>query len=538
MPFLRKLTFLKWGFPVSLALLPLSAQAPPGWNQNRPLGYDQPGQPGQPGPGAWYGAGLWAGDHHGQALSLTDSLGLGNSLTGGGFHLEAGYRWNHWDFAAEVLGDRSPDGQAFLTLYRSHLWYQGDSGWQGGFEQEPLVWGFGLHGGYLLGEADRPFPRVRIVTPMADLHIGPVPLGAWGLEGFVGRMENHPVLSTSIQDASWRSRAIEAVGNPEAPLLMGYRAKAEFGPLMELYLNYLNLWSGTLNGRGLTSGYGLGNYFTAITGLKDTLAEANTDFTNPTPAPAKATNVVSASEADVGFRLQSPALARALAAEKVHLYVSRGSKAMVWPVGVFIKDPLRYGAKDVSKDISNILLSPNLGAVWNQNSRYTLPSLAEPNDTVGILADWTGVRAGLEYYAGVNGLDTGHRPFAHGTYLTGFYYHGDPLGNSMGGEVIATTAKVEWDVTSRLTLGTWLTRGFRPFRDNLADWLLDHPGQTPGKDRLTGLEQTVDWKLNAITSLKLGASWQRQGAVEYAVGRTANAFAWYSDLAFRWPARR
>ncbi|MDR3670358.1 MAG: capsule assembly Wzi family protein, partial [Holophaga sp.] len=452
---------MKWGIPVCLAILPLSAQTPPGWNHPSHLGREVTGA------GVWTGAGFWAGDHHGPAPTLVDSLGLGNGLTGGGFHLEGGFRDGPWDFAAEVLGNRNTQGQAYLTLYRSHLWYRGERGWQGGFEQEPLVWGYGLNGGYLLGEAARPFPRLRVESPMADLHLGRVPFGSWGWQAFMGRMENHPVLSSSIQDPSARSRALARQGNPEAPLLMGYRVQAQFGPAMEFYLNYLNLWSGTLNGRGLTGGYNLGNYATAVFGLKDSLTEANIDYSNPgTPTTSAAQAAHSASEIDVGFRLRAEPLARVLGADDAHLYVSRGSKSELWPVAVFLKNPLRYGAKDFSKDFSNLVTSPNLGAVWGQNSRYTAPSLSNPNDTVGLLVSWPGVRAGLEYFDGVNSAGQGNRPFAQSVYLTGFYSYGDPLGEATGGEAVTTTAKLELDLGARLTSATWLVRGFRPFRDD------------------------------------------------------------------------
>ena len=514
-----------------LGVLPLAAQVPAGWNQRAVLGAEMPDQ------GLWYGAGLWAGDYNGPQATLTDSLGLGNALTGGGFHLEAGYKAGRWDLAGEVLGDRTPQGQAYLTLYRSHVWYRGDRGWQGGFEQEPLVWGYGLNGGYLLGEAARPFPRLRVESPPASLHLGRVPLGTWGWQAFMGRMENHPELSSSIQDPSKRSRAIVANGNPEAPLLMGYRVDATFGPLMEFYMNYLNLWAGTVNGKGLTNGYGVGNYLTSMFGLKDSLAEANSDYSTPGNGHGSTGANRSASEVDVGFRLQAPAVARALGAEKVHLYVSRGSKSELWPIAVTAKNPFRYVSKDVSKDLDNILLRPNWGATWNQNSRYAAPSLSNPNDTVGILAAWTDVRIGLEYYSGVNDAAGGNRPFTGSTYLTGFYYHGDPLGNALGGEAVATTAKLEVDLTPRLTTSTSIMRGFRPFRDDPADWQLDHPGQTPGKNRLTGLQQTLTWKAGAITTLDMGAAWQRQGAVENVAGREGNGFSWFTDIAFRWPQR-
>jgi hypothetical protein len=354
----------------------------------------------------------------------------------------------------------------------------------------------------------------------------------------MGRMENHPVLSSSIQDPSWRSRVMATQGNPEAPLLMGYRVQAQFGPAMEFYLNYLNLWSGTLNGKGLAGGYGLRNYATAMFGLKDSVTEANIDYSNPGASlPAAPQSVTSASEIDVGFRLQCAPLARALDADGVHLYVSRGSKSELWPVGVFLKRPFHYLGKDLSRDFSNLITSPNVGAIWNQNSRYTAPSLSNPNDTVGILVAWPQVRAGLEYYGGSNSASQGNRPFTQGTYLTGFYYYGDPLGQALGGEAVATTAKLELDLSSRLTGATTLTRGFRPFRDNLADWQLDHPGAIPGKDRFTGLQQTLSWKLDRVATLGLGAAWQREQAVLNVTGASSNGFAWFADVTFRWPAR-
>jgi hypothetical protein len=515
-----------------LAVSPLAAQVPQGWNQQAILGSEMSEK------GMWYGAGLWSGDHHGPVATLTDSLGLGNGLSGSGFHLEAGFKDGHWDLAAEVLGNRDTHGQAYLTLYRSHIWYRGDRGWQGGFEQEPLVWGYGLNGGYMLGEAARPFPRLRVESPMADLHLFRVPLGSWGWQAFMGRLENHPVLSTSIQTPSYTSRAIASMGNPEAPLMMGYRVQAQFGPLMEFYMNDMTLWSGTLNGQGMASGYNATDYLTAMFGLKDALAEGSSDFSNPNPPVATYKNAArSASEVDVGFRLQTPWLARALDAEASYAYVSRGSKSAVWPIGVFVKDPPYYMYKDAAKDVNNALISPNLGAIWNQNSRYGAPSLGQPNDTVGILVTWPRVRAGLEYFACVNSADSGFRPFSHGIYLTGYYYYGDPLGNAIGGEGITTTAKVEVDYSARLTGTTTLLRGFHPFRDNPTDWQLDHPGQTPGKDRFTGLQQTLDWHKSAATTLKLGAMWERHEAVENVAGVRGDGFSWFMDLIFRWPGR-
>ena len=522
-------------FCCAFALAPLAAQAPPGWNHQAPLGGDAPDQ------GSWHGAGIWAGDHHGPVTTLTDSLGLGNALTGGGFHLEGGLRKGRWDLAAEVLGNRNGQGHAYLTLYRSHLWYRGERGWQGGFEQEPLVWGYGLNGGYTLGEADRPFPRLRVVSPMADLHLFRVPLGTWSWQAFMGRLENHPVLSRSLQNPSYASRAISSQGNPEAPFLMGYRVQATFGPLMEFYLNTVNLWGGTRNGKGMADGYNLGEYATAILGIKDALTEASFDYSGVSAAPTKSVNrAQSSTEIDVGFRLQTPFITSALGADASWLYVSRGSKSAFWPVKVFLGQPFYYAAKDVKRDFTDLILRPNPGIWWNTSTRYTAPSLNQPNDTVGVQVSWPQVRAGLEYFAcaDISSGGGGFRPFTHGTYLTGFYYYGDPLGSPLGGEQVSISAKLEMDFTPRLTGATTLTRGFRPFRDNLADWQQDHPGAAPAKNRFTGLQQELTWKRSETTTLGLGAAWQRQGAVENMAGHGGNGFAWFADLSYRWPARR
>ncbi|MGA2082514.1 MAG: hypothetical protein ABSH53_18140 [Holophaga sp.] len=521
----------KWASCLLLSM-PLAAQAPVGWIQQGPLGSDMPGT------GPWYGVGLWTADHHGPAVTLNDSLGLGNSLVGGGFHMEGGFRWGHWDMAAELLGNRDVTGHAYMTLYRSHIWYRGARGWQGGFEQEPLVWGYGLNGGYVLGEAARPFPRFRVESPMSDLHIFRVPLGQWGFQAFMGKLENNRELSPEIQDPSYRNRLIATQGDPQAPMISGYRVQATFGPLMEFYFNELVLWSGTLNGRGLTSGYNVGDYLTAMTGTKDLFAEAGTDYIaggNPSVQQIKAT---STTEIAWGFRLQLPIVARSINAEKTFVYIDRGSKGGYWPVKVFLKNPFKYGGRDLNRDYDSIILRPNLGILWNQPARYTAPSLWQPNDTVGIQVNWPRLRAGVEYSAIVDGLNSGFRPFTHGVYLTGFYYYGDPLGNSLGGELIATSAKVEADLTSRLAGSLTAVRGLRPFRDQIADWALDHPGVSPAsKNRFTGLQSSLAWKAGEVTTVGGGASWQRQEAVDWIPGRTGNGFAWFTDVSFRWPPR-
>ena len=516
--------------PCCLLLLaaPLLAQLPPGWFQREPLG--------QADAWAWWCAGTWAGAGQGAPATLDDSLGLGNAVTGAGIHLEGGFRLGRWDFAGEALGVREA-GASYLTLYRSHAWWRGESGWQGGFEQEPLVWGYGLNGGYTLGEAARPFPRLRLESRERHLSLFRVPLGTWSFQTFLGRLENRRVLSGSIQDAAWREAAIAGQGDPQAPLLSGYRVQSRFGEHFTFYLNWLNLWGGTRNGTGMTQGYNAGEYLTAMFGLKDTLIEADKDpaggYSNPGPVNA----AQSASEIDWGLRMEAPRLARVFGADHGWLWVSRGSKSMGWPVGVFLRNPPKYFAKDVAT-IARNLATGKFGFNWNYDAFYAVPSELTPNDNVGLLLAWPRARLGVDYLDTSNNAGQGHRSFAHGTYLTGFYYHGDPLGNALAGETRATTVRVEVDASARVTLVSWADWGIRPFRDDPELWQAAHPGARPWGDRIFGAQQALRWRLRPGLALDAGSAWQRHGAVEYMAGRTGNGFRWFADLAFRWSQGR
>jgi hypothetical protein len=517
------------------AVPPLAAQMPPGWIRLQPLGSEA--EVGSP----WYGAGLWAGDKHGPPATLVTSAGLGNALIGGGFHLEAGWKTGNWDLAAKWLGVRSATGADYLTLYRGHATWQNrdNPGWSLGLEMEPLVWGYGLNGGYLLGEAARPFPRVRAESPMTPLHFFRVPLGTWGFQAFMGRLENHRVISESMQNPRQQAATVADPGDPQAPFLNGYRVQAEFSDFMEFYANYLNEWGGTLNGRSMLSGYNLGDLATAMFGLKDTLAEAGVDPNQkPSDSPTYRNKARSSSNADVGFRVRSRPVERWLEAESVYGYVSRGSKSMGWPLRVFLRDPARYGWTDIHNDLS-AGSRLHFRTIWGNNGRYSVPSLTSPNDTVGALVAWRRLRVGLEYYDGIN-TTTGAavRPFNNYLYPTGFYTYGDPLGNALGGETRTTTVRVEADLLPSLTGITILHRGSSPFRDTIDLWQADHPGLDPATDRYVGAQQSFTWRIRPGTTLAAGASWERHGSVDNVPGASKNGFQWFGDLGFQWPVAR
>jgi hypothetical protein len=509
----------------------VAAQAPPGWNAVAPLGADLPGS------GSWAGGGLWAADRHGPPANLVDSLGLGNALVGSGFHLEGGLRLGRWDLAAELLGVRDPGGSAYLTLYRGHAAWRSQRNWYLGLEMEPLVWGYGLNGGYLLGQASRPFPRFRVESPMKELHVFKVPLGTWGFQAFLGRLENHRRLSDSIQNPLEQASTIAANGDPQAPLLSGYRVQARFSDFMEFYANYLTMWGGAVNGRSMLSGYGPGDYLTAMFGLKDTLAEANS-------APGEVNNFEyrnkgrSSSSADVGFRIRSRPLERWLGARQVYGYVSRGSKYVYFNPGRLASNPGRYIWKDIETEFQRAV-HVRLPAIWNASQRYTSPNLATPNDALGVLLAWSRFRLGVEYLDAVNATKplTAVRPFQNYIYPTGFYTYGDPLGNALGGESRTLTVRMEADFRRDLAGATIVHWGTSPFRDDLDLWRQAHPGLVPAFDRFYGLQQSLTWRTGRGTTWTAGGSWERHSAVDYVPGNSRNGFRWFTDLSFRWPGQ-
>lgn len=520
----------------SVTWLPAVAQAPPGWAAQEPLGSGLP-------LGSWVGASLWSADKHGPAAPFVDSLGLGNAVTGGGVTVSAGWKASRWDLAVRAMALRTPTGQDQFRLDRGHVRFQTSGGWTYALEQEPMVWGYGLNGGYLLGEAARPFPRIRVASPMAARSIFSVPLGRWRGEVFLGRLEGQRVLSEDIQDPSYRSRVIAQEGDPEKPYLSGFRAEAEFGDNIEFYLNWINLFGGMVNGVNRFNGYSLGNYLTAFTGLKDTLIENSYDMTQPHPG-IPGVNAKSASNSDVGMRIRFPFLEDLLHARDVRIYISRGSKAVnTIPYGLLARRPLYYIGKDIRADWHDGL---NVGKIWNRSYRYTAPSPQVPNDGVGILMNWQVWKIGVEYLDTVNAsnqfngrpVEQGHRSFTHWDYKSGFYYEGDALGSALGGEARYGTLYAQWDPALAWRFLAWFHAGDRPFRDVLQDWLLDHPGKTPVRDRFLGLQAVAEHRGANGMLLRLGASTERESAVLNEAGRSGLGFRWFMDVGWTWAKPR
>lgn len=513
----------------------VSAQMPDGWSSAPTLGagFSQ-GQ-------TWYGAGIWAADKNGPPAPFVQSLGLGNALVGTGISLEAGRIAGPWEVAGKVLLYKDTEGNSSGTLQQAHMQYRTSGGWLWALEKEPLVWGYGLNGGYVLGEAARPFPKFRMETPFRELSLLGIPLGTWKGEFFWGKLESQRSLGDEVQDASYRSRVLAS--DPQGPFLSGLRAEARIGDDVELYLNWINLFGGTVQGVPMTAGYNLADWITAMLGAKDSLAEGNNLPSDPN-APQGHTyknKARSASTSDVGVRLRSVPMARLLAAQEVRFYITRGSKAVNTLFGSVYHQPLYTLSQDVQQDWRAVR-DHALRRIWDKKYRYWAPSPEVPNDVIGVLMTWERFRLGLEYLDTSNEYaqfkdqpsPNGHRSFVSSTYRTGFYYHGDALGTALGGEARVATLRAEWDVDSCWALQVWLHRGDRPFRDVTADWVLDHPGREPGFNRFFGVQPVVAYHGKGGLAAKAGLSFQHQTAVDYQAEVPGNGVRWFLELGWRW----
>jgi len=507
----------------------LMGQVPEGWNARQVLGSDLPKGT------TWLGGGVWSANQSGPPATLIDSLGLGNSLTGSGISLEGGTNLGAWSFALKALAFRDVNGATRLTVHQGHLTWQSRGGWRLGLEDEPMVWGYGLTGGYLLGEAARPFPKMRMVSPQTPISLFGKSLGTWEIQWFTGRLENDRRIADNAQDPSYRSSIIRTNGEPQAPLMSGYRLEGSFHDRkIECYANWTVLWGGTRRGVGTTSGYSMGEYLTAMTGLKDPLAESTIDFSDPNRPSAQMRNgAQSSSNFDLGMRFQIQALANLVAADHAWGYISRGSKGVTVGWGVLAHKPLYWLGKDLEKD-ARYALNANYRRAWYDVDNHVVPNLIVPNDAFGLLFQWPGVRLGIERRSTSNLPEVSYRSFVNNIYATGFYRDGDPLGEALGGETDTTTVRLECELSAKLNSTLWFIRGARPFRDNPTLWAADHPGAASTEDRFTGIQGDVAWKMDAARTLRLGWAWEGHSAAGYILGNGGNGFRWFAELSARW----
>jgi hypothetical protein len=464
--------------------------------------------------------------------------GFGTAVRGGGAAVQGRWRHGGWTLEGTLLAwDQTGRSQA--SLQRGGISYRSERGWRFALEQQPIQWGFGLTGGYLLGTSARPFPRFSLETPWKDLHLFRVPLGQWKVETFMGRLEWDRSLPQWMSNPETQKGLLAAKGNIRRPDLSGFRLRGAFGPNVELNLGLTSMWGGVRrDGSRTRAGYSASDYLLGFFGAENIAqAEASGDPTHPDVSGYKAiSNAIANAEA----RVRIPPLARLLKAEGTALYLSRGAENVNWQWKDFLKDPFGALAHDLRFDLRQLrggrgrLLSSTEESFWGNNRRQAAPALDHVNDVVGLQIVWPRRWSlGLEYADTVNipWFGGGYRTYSHWEYLSGQTRFGDFLGMAFGGDAITRTLDLGFPLGSK-GQGHWiLVRGTREFRDDPVLWAQVHPGLPPSHDPFLFAQVDLSWDLEG-SRLGLSASGTREAKADFLPDNVRNT--WNATASWSW----
>lgn len=453
-----------------------------------------------------------------RSLPVAWGQGFGTSIRGQGMALAHSFaRGDGWATVSYRVGRDSETGTLQAQVLTWGLTWHPPQGWRLALEQEPLVWGQGLQGGYLLGEGAMPFPKVRVRSPWWELGLFGIPLGTWRGEFFLGQLEDHRILPREAQNP-YVLREVERVnGEVDRPRLSGYRAEARFGPKVDFALGVVSMWGGRnrLTGERLDRGWGLSDYGTAIFGLDTALAERAVGYTEDKPIPevdfvnkARSNALIA-----VDLRFRPEWMRRLLRAESATFYLTRGADSANWQFSRAYHNPWNAFWNDLDRLRRN-LDRRHLRNEWTNGYRDFAPSLDQPQDTLGFTFHWgNGVEAGVEYSDTVNSFKSsvGFRTYTHAMWPAGHSRKGDILGHAYGADQRLVLGSLG------LPLGTWRLRvgagsGQRPFRDSLADWQAIYGLVNPERESFVqgDLALEVQWR---------GWDWSLRGQAR----RTLNA---------------
>lgn len=447
--------------------------------------------------------------------------GFGTAVRGGGAAIDARLVRGPWTLEATLLAF-DQRGRSQASLQRGSIAYNTQGRWRFALEQEPLQWGFGLTGGYLLGTNHRSFPRLDLQTPWKDIHVFQVPLGRWKIETFLGRLEWDRQLPQWMSNPETQKDALQSNGDIRRPNLSGFRMRGAFGPHVELNMALTSMWGGVRrDGSRTTAGYGFSDYLTGFFGAENIAkAEASGDPTHPNLAGFKAE---SNALANVEARVRIPALAHLLNANGAAVYLSRGAENVNWQWKDFLKDPLGAIAHDLKFDGRQLrrsakgLFSSEEDSFWGNARRQAAPALDHVNDVIGLQMVWPQRWSlGLEYADTVNvpWNGSGYRTYSHSTYLSGQTREGDFLGMAFGGDAITRTLDLGFPLGAK-GQGHWTaTRGTREFRDNPILWTQVHAGLAPATDHFLFTQVNVQWAYG-ISRLGLSASALRENEAAF-----------------------
>ncbi|WP_243286412.1 capsule assembly Wzi family protein [Geothrix terrae] len=389
-------------------------------------------------------------------MPLIHGVGQGSVTSGHG--LMAGGTWSRDGWEISALGTALRDVDDHLTrgrLLEFSLVKHTQGGWRWGLEKQPFQWGYGLFGGYLVGDAHDPVPRLVLESPSVDLHLFGVPLGSWGFETFLGRLEWDRQVPAWISNPGTVQQSLEAHGDIRRPNFSGLRLKAAFGPNVDMNFGVVSRWGGVdAQGRNILNGLSWWNYPLGYLGAENILvAETTGNAQNPDPSqrftPPSSYHNISNAVANVELRIRFPeTAARWFGAHGMAIHLSRGANNVNWQWRDFLRHPFSAWSHDLSFAARKLgngrLAGSSPDSLWGWAYAEATPSLVHINDTIGVQWVFDHWDLGFElsdlhnqpYPAST------FRTYGNGRFLSGHSRYGDSLGQPLGGEVYSQGVSV------------------------------------------------------------------------------------------------
>lgn len=382
-------------------------------------------------------------------MPLIHGLGQGSTTLGQGVIFSGSKVLDGWEVSATGTALRDFDSRMTQArLLEFALVKHTEGGWRWGLEKKPFQWGYGLFGGYLIGDSSDPVPRLMLESPSTNLSLFGVPLGAWGFDTFLGQLEWDRRIPTWISNPQAMQEAFASQGDLRRPNLSGLRLKAAFGPHVDMNFAVVSKWGGVdASGRNIMQGLSVWNYPLAYLGAENiAVAEATGNSQDPNAGnrftPNSSYHNLSNALADVEVRVRFPeTAARWFGAKGLAVYLSRGAANVNWQWKDFLKRPFSAWSHDlrfVGKKLSNRdLAGSHPDSLWGWAYAQSAPGLVHINDKLG--AQWVFDRWDLgielaDLHNQVYPAST-FRAYGNGRVLSGHSRFGDSLGEPLGGEV-------------------------------------------------------------------------------------------------------
>lgn len=426
-------------------------------------------------------------------MPLIHGQGQGSVTLGRGLALQAGWTGEGWTLDATATFLEDPDsGFSRGRLLTFSAVKRTEAGWRWGLEKQPLRWGHGLFGGFLLGDAADPVPRLLLESPGADLSLLGVPLGTWRFETFLGQLEWDRRIPAWNSSPATMAASLAYNGNLRRPNLSGTRLVAAFGPHVDMTFGVVSEWGGVdSSGRNIMKGIQWWNYPLGHFGAEDlVIAEAsgnpNQDHPDPTwPLTYNPRNFHSISNAlaNIDLLIRFPETARWFGAEGMAAYLSRGAVSVNWHWKDFLRHPFQAWSHDLraaGDRLAHHPLGSDPDSLWGYGYSQSTPALAHINDTLGVQWVFDTWDLGLEL------ADLHNQPFpastfrvyGHGRNLSGHSRFGDSLGDPLGGETYHQGLSLGLRLADGTRLVVQALDAIRFYRDSP----LTTPGFVPGVD--------------------------------------------------------